>query len=406
MKRILALDGGGIRGVFSLQILAKIEELFRKEQNNSNLVLADVFDLIAGTSTGAIIAASLSWGKSVAEIDELYRNHSSEIFAPSTIIPWLKAQFSQGQLPGTLLNRLAEIVQRYKAQYDANAIAELFKTHFTEVDGKPALLGTDRLKTFLLIVMRNGSTGGLWPVINNPNAIYNRRQLPDGTPNPECNLDFPLWQLLRASTAAPTFFPPEEIVLAGKPNLFMDGAMTPYNNPALIAVLTATLPQYRIGWPAGREALHVISVGTGLVRARMPAKSAADVNLIDHIRHIAPALIGAIAWEQDAACRVLGDCVHGGILDREIGALELPALLTAQEQKFTYARYDHPLDEKHPRIKELPEQEIALDDLKMIPLLRELGKEYAKEHVSIEHFHPRKNDFKPCKCSVSPPVNT
>ena len=413
MKRILSLDGGGIRGVFTLQILAKIEELLRQEhkdgklildrpkQSHGDLVLSDVFDLIAGTSTGAIIAAFLSWGKSVAEVDELYRNHGSEIFAPSTIIPWLKDQFRGGQLPGTLLNHLADLVQRYRAKFDSNAMESFFKTRFTEKDGKPALLGSEQLKTFLLIVMRNGSTGGLWPVTNNPEAKYNRRHLPDGTPNPECNLDFPLWQLLRASTAAPTFFPPEEIPLAGKPNLFMDGGMTPYNNPALIAVLTATLPPYCMGWKAGREELHVISVGTGLVRARMPAKSAADINLLDHIRHIAPALIGAIAWEQDAVCRVLGDCVHGEILDREIGALELPTLLSGQEQKFTYARYDHPLDEKHPRIKELPEGEIALDDLRMIPLLQELGKQYAEEHVRVEHFYPRSADFRPCSCSAT-----
>jgi len=398
MKRILALDGGGIRGVFTLQILAKIEELFRKEQNKPDLVLADVFDLIAGTSTGAIIAAFLSWKLPVREVEQLYIDHSPEMFAAS---PW---------------------TQQFKSKYKSKAIEQFFRERFTEKDGvTPALLGTEQLQKLLLIVMRNGSTGGNWPVSNNPKGIFNLRKSKDGKPNSECNLDFPLWQLLRASTAAPTFFPPETIMLDNKPHLFMDGGMTPYNNPTLIAVLTATLPCYRIEWPAGRESLHVLSVGTGLARARMPDKAASDVNLLDHIRYIAPALIGSIAMEQDFLCRVMGDCVHGAPCDFEIGALEMPTLFNAQEQKFTYARYDQPLDPTHPKIKSFLDrqarskqrwwkffksshssgEQMQLDDLKLIPLLQELGTEYADAHVREEHLHPRTADFKPCPCSVT-----
>ena len=389
MKRILTLDGGGIRGVFTLQILAEIEELLQQEYENGKLildrpkqsagklVLSDVFDLIAGTSTGAIIGTFLSWGFSAREIERLYIDHSPEMFAAAS---WS---------------------QMWKAKYKPEAIARFFREHLSEADGKPATLGTQRLKTLLLILTRNGSTGGIWPVTNNPHAKFNCREMPDGTPNPECNLDFPLWQLLRASTAAPTFFPPEEIMLAGKPHMFMDGGMTPYNNPALIAVLTATLPRYCIGWPAEREALHVISVGTGLTRARMPGKAAEDVNLLDHIRYIAPALIGSVAWQQDLLCRVLGDCVHGASLDFELGALEAPSLFEAGGQKFTYARYDHPLDERHPKIKALPRGQFQLDNLELIPLLQELGREYALHHVSVEHLYPRTARFTPCKCSVT-----
>ena len=60
-KRILSLDGGGIRGVITLQFLEKIETILRKRHgDNPDFRLCHYFDLIGGTSTGAIIAAGLA----------------------------------------------------------------------------------------------------------------------------------------------------------------------------------------------------------------------------------------------------------------------------------------------------------------------------------------------------------
>ncbi len=373
MRRILALDGGGIRGVYTLQILAEIEAIFRRERNEPGLVLRDVFDMFAGTSTGSILATFLAWGLPVREIERLYIDCSPMMFAAGS---WH---------------------ERWKFKYKPEAIAEFFREQFVDPDtGGPTLLGTNHLKDkLLLVVMRNGSTGGSWPVTNNPSALYNR---PD---HPDCNLHFPIWQLLRASTAAPTYFPPEEIKIGNKTHLFMDGGMTPYNNPAFIAALMATLPSYHIGWPAAREKLHIISVGTGLVRARITAKAASAVNILDYARYVAPALLGSIAWQQDLACRVIGDCVHGYALDAEIGALETPTLFTAGEQKFTYARYDQPFDDRDPKIAALSHDLFELDNLKIIPLLQEIGREYAAAHVRKEHLYPREKGFEPCACSVT-----
>jgi len=360
MKRILSLDGGGIRGVFSLQILARIEELLRAERSNPNLVLADEFHLIAGTSTGAIISAFLSWGLSVREVENLYITRSNEMFARE---PWYR---------------------RWKAKYRSEAIADFFRGVFSETpDGKtPALLGTRKLRTLLLIIMRNASTGSPWPVCNNPKAMYNCATLPD------CNLNIPLWQLLRGSTAAPSYFPPEEIDLAGNKHLFIDGGMTPFNNPALIAFLMATLPQYCIDWPASRESLHVTSIGTGFARARLPVKRAAEINMLDQVKYLAPAFIGSVSVEQDVLCRILGDCRHGPPIDSEIGSLETPTLLSNAEQKFTYVRYDEPFVIKNldPKLKIAME----MDNLALIPYLKRAGEEYAANHVRLEHLYPRK----------------
>ena len=106
--------------------------------------------------------------------------------------------------------------------------------------------------------MRNATTDSPWPLSNNPAALYNR-------PDREFrNLDIPLWQLVRASTAAPTFFPPEVIDIGGgKSFVFVDGGVTMYNNPAFQLFLMATLEPYNLGWATGEEQMLLVSIGTG-----------------------------------------------------------------------------------------------------------------------------------------------
>lgn len=73
VKKILSLDGGGIKGVFIASLLAEIEE-------KRNLKICDYFDLIAGTSTGGIIAAALALGMSARTVEKLYTTHAKDIF--------------------------------------------------------------------------------------------------------------------------------------------------------------------------------------------------------------------------------------------------------------------------------------------------------------------------------------
>jgi hypothetical protein len=362
MKRILSLDGGGIRGIFTLQILARIEALLRDAAGRPGLVLADAFDLIAGTSTGAIIAAFLSWGKTVAEIEKLYMDF------------------------GPLMFKHEKWYRRWLCKYRADLIADFFKGHFSEdASGRaPATMGTKRLRTRLLIMMRNASTGSPWPVTNNPEAHYNDPARED------CNLNVPLWQLLRASTAAPTFFPPEQIDYGSRRFLFVDGGVTPFNNPSLIAFLTATLPQYGLRWPMGRDALHLISVGTGEEHAHLPPKQAAKINLLDQGRFLPAAFMGAVAAQQDLMCRILGDCLFGKTIDRELADLHSPSLLPAGEQKFSYVRYNQVLDTGAAMGVGASEPlDMHLDRVENLPRFRDLGLKYAKDAVRAEHLFPR-----------------
>ncbi len=91
-KRILSLDGGGIRGALTLGFLARIESILRDQHNNQTLRLCDYFDLIGGTSTGAIIATALALGKEVKEVRELYQQLGGHIFSKK--MPWWKRIFA------------------------------------------------------------------------------------------------------------------------------------------------------------------------------------------------------------------------------------------------------------------------------------------------------------------------
>src|SRR6185369_2502818 len=122
--------------------------------------------------------------------------------------------------------------------------------------------------------LRNTTTGSPWPLSSNPAARYNL--------GAASNLDLPLWQLVRASSAAPTFFVPEEIDLGTHTFVFSDGAVTTLNNPALQLMLMATLPAYHLGWPIGRDELLLVSVGTGTSERVLVDLRAGDLNLLDY----------------------------------------------------------------------------------------------------------------------------
>ena len=73
MFRILTIDGGGFRGVYSAHVLKRIEEEY-------NVPLHNQFDLIVGTSTGSIIAAALACEKKASDISKMYDKHGKSIF--------------------------------------------------------------------------------------------------------------------------------------------------------------------------------------------------------------------------------------------------------------------------------------------------------------------------------------
>lgn len=87
-KRILALDGGGLRGVLSLGVLARLEvPLVASHAARARFPLCQYFDLIAGPSTGGIIAAALSQGWTVAQTHDCYLQPGRRGFERSLVRP-------------------------------------------------------------------------------------------------------------------------------------------------------------------------------------------------------------------------------------------------------------------------------------------------------------------------------
>jgi uncharacterized protein len=126
------------------------------------------------------------------------------------------------------------------------------------------------------------------------------------------------WQLVRASAAAPTYFPPEVITCGGKPFIFVDGGVTMYNNAAFQLFLMATVDQYwikapleRRGWEPSIDKMLVVSVGTGPSAGENYSLRPSEMHRLFNASSIPSALMYAALNEQDFLCRVFGECVVG-----------------------------------------------------------------------------------------------
>lgn len=211
MKRILAIDGGGIRGLLPARILDGLEA-------NTGKRCDEIFDLIAGTSTGGIIGCGLAIGLSAKSLADMYAHRGSEIFS-------------------------ADVVQDIESgwgvtapKYDPTALESILK----------ATLGAAWLssveKPHLLVPSMGIDPYG--------DLLFRSWEAADP------DHDFRLWEVARATSAAETYFPAAHIASrSGKTSWNCDGG-TFANDPTLLAVTYAGAL-----WPG--EKLIVLSLGTG-----------------------------------------------------------------------------------------------------------------------------------------------
>jgi hypothetical protein len=368
-RKLLALDGGGIRGVLTLEVLIKIEEMLAEATGQGKeFRLCDFFDYIGGTSTGAIIAAGLARGMSARQLLEFYRRTGPAMFDK------------------------AFLLQRLKSLYKSEPLAQELKQTF----GEKTNLFPENLRCLLLVVTRNVTTDSPWPVSSNPLAKYNH---PD---RKDCNLKIPLWQLVRASTAAPVYFPPEvlpwDLEDERKTFVFVDGGVTPYNNPAFLLFRLATQMSYRLSWKTGERDLLLVSVGTGAAPLLDSDLLSPSKNHLSNLVSLPGALMYGALVDQDINCRVIGRCVYGAPIDREMGDLiprdedQRPVPLAKDlGRAFLYTRYNADLGREGLNAMGLndidPEQVGQLDSVKYVDALSRVGRRLAEE-VRLEHFGP------------------
>lgn len=364
-RKILALDGGGIRGIITLEILAEIEQQLKHKLNKGDdFRLGHYFDYIGGTSTGAIIAAGLSIGMSVQQLLDFYLQKGKDMFDKNFLL------------------------KQWKALYGSGPLISMLKETFgddTTID-----ISNGKFVCLLLVVAMNRTTDSPWPISNNPFAHYN-----DPT-RPDCNLQIKLHQLVRASTAAPVYFPPETLQWdendPEKTFVFVDGGVTPYNNPAFLMYRMATHPAYKLNWQTGEDNLLIVSVGTGSA----PTEGEYN-NLLGSLKGLPTNLMYAMQVDQDINCRTIGRCTYGAPIDRELRTMipmDESGHVTEGEQTnkkhFLYTRYNADLSEEglaglglsHINSEHVRE----MDSVKYIHQLETVGKAAAKQQVDIAHF--------------------
>ena len=207
-KKIVTIDGGGIRGVFAAALIEQMEKAVGKSAR-------EIFDCFYGTSTGAILAAGLAAGMSAAELKKFYLEKGAKVFEK---LPWYR------------------IIER--ALYWTYA-KEPLEEELKDVFKDKKIFDIEKL---LSIQTKDTQTGTV--------AFFNNFSY---TRETHADRNLPLWQIIRASTAAPTYFGPEA-------NRYIDGGISSYNNPSYAAFIGTT--KY-LKWPIGTDKLRIYSVGTG-----------------------------------------------------------------------------------------------------------------------------------------------
>jgi hypothetical protein len=131
----------------------------------------------------------------------------------------------------------------------------------------------------------------------------------------------------------------------------------------------------------------LVSVGTGRERINARTIRGDQMNLLFYARSIPLALIDSINLQQDAICRMVGDCQEGAPIDAEIGDLRGGFPGGAERKQFSYVRYDHLFSsEDMDRARQINKLGLSIDNLAVMPFLCELGKRYATAHVKAEHL--------------------
>jgi len=360
-KRILTLDGGGIRGALSLGFLKRMEDILRdRAGGDPEFRLCDYFDLIAGTSTGSIIAAGLSVGFTVEKLQEIYRSLSNEVFKKP-------------------LWRLGLYTSKFPLEPLVRALTEFYD------DIK---LGDDEVRTGLMIMAKRLDTGSPWVIHNNPRGRFYDS---DGSWIP--NKEYLLREVVRASTAAPHYFEPEGIQIAADvEGAFVDGGVSPFNNPALQSLMLATLDGFGLKWPFGADKLMVVSVGTGSRSLKIDSRKVLDMPAVALAGQSVLSIMADCDWLNQAILQWMSRSPTAWQIDSEVEYLH-EDVIGGGEPLIHYLRYNilfDPVWLKRELNLAMNQEEsdslFAMDQPKNVDKLANLGTTAGLVQVKEEHF--------------------
>jgi patatin-like phospholipase/acyl hydrolase len=351
-KRILALDGGGIRGCVCLGYLERLEEILRRRLGAESFVLADYFDLIGGTSTGAIIAACLAMGMSASQVKKSYLQLGGEVFGHKR---W----------------------DRWNAKFDDRPLQKCLRDVFGS-----RTLGDPEIRTGLCIVTKRADTGSTWPLLNNPDGKFY-----------QSNQHIPLVDALRASTAAPTFFMPMEIRLGDDfSGVFVDGGVSMANNPSMQLLMIASLKGFGLHWAMGEDKLLLASVGTGFWKVRDDPMRLLKGSVLTWASRVPSQLIDDASQQNQLLLQWMSRSPTAGQIDLEVGDLNQDLL--AGQPLLHYLRYNIPLEQEALRQLGFTMAEEAVSGLRDMSdathrhLLAQIGQAAARQDLCEEHFPP------------------
>ena len=202
-----------------------------------------------------------------------------------------------------------------------------------------------------------------------------------------------LTQIVRASTAASTYFAPEEIAIHARngtvvDGAFVDGGVTPFNDPALQLLMLATLQGHGFCWPAGKNKLLIVSVGTG--QYKQPRSAQAVVSDLAALQGVAAlqSLMDDCERMNRATLQWLTNCLTPWLIDRAVGDMKFDSQSGPQ-----LARYDAVLEQAWLKTElgvdlagDKLEQIRKMDDPSSLSGLADLGRRAAAAQVKPEHL--------------------
>lgn len=233
--RILALDGGGMRGIFTASALAALE-------GHLDQSLVDHFDLVVGTSTGGIIGLGLAAGKSATEMRDFYEAHGPEIF-----------------------KRPRRLSRLWRPKYDRSALDKALRSEF-------GVATLNDLSTSVCITAHElvAGTTRVWKDDHHGDLAEGGSQL--------------VWKVAAATSAAPTYFEPVQV---GAADSHVDGGVWA-NNPAMVGIVEA----FRYA-DCERQDIRLLSVGTTSRPFRVRSHSqAVSMGAMAWARHAKELLLG------------------------------------------------------------------------------------------------------------------